>query len=177
VARTGILVDPAVIDFGVFEFPEEPDDPQFLTSTFSVYNASLESMYLQGRATSSGATRSRCRARRSRHARGSRGRRVHGRLPTARRRRVRGKISLNLGDANVELRGEAHAPRLEVQDTLQISTPYRCAQHASLRVQNIGHDPLTLDLNDFSTGGPAVRLSWTSDEHSDLRPGRAPSSR
>ena len=168
----GILVDPAVIDFGTFAFPEEPDDPQFLTSTFSVYNASLESMYLQGQGDVIGSDEFTVQG-------------APGPDTLAGHEVVEytvvfqphvddvyeGEISLNLGDAIVEIYGEAHAPRLEVQDVVQISTPFRCVQEHSLRVQNIGHEPLQINPNDFSSAGPQYGLSWTSEEQVDLAPG------
>ena len=171
-ADTQVLVDPAVIDFGTFEFPEEPDDPQFLTSTFSVYNASLESMYLQGQGDVIGSGEFTVQG-------------APGPDTLAGHEVVEytvvfqphvddvyeGEISLNLGDAIVEIYGEAHAPRLEVQDVVQISTPFRCVQEHSLRVQNIGHEPLEINPNDFSSAGPQYGLSWTSEEQVDLAPG------
>ena len=168
----GILVDPAVIDFGVFDFPQKPDDPQFLTATFSVYNAGPDAINLQGQGDVIGSN--------AFTVPGAPG------FDTLAGHEVveytvvfqptvddvyAGEISLNLGAANIEIYGEAHAPRLEVQDTLQISTPYRCSQEHSVRVQNIGHDPLTLQPNDFSDGGPRYGLSWTSDEPLELAPG------
>jgi hypothetical protein len=170
----GILVDPAVIDFGVFDFPDKPDDPQFLTSTFSVYNAGLDAINLQGQGDVIGSN--------AFTVQGSPGPDTLAGHEVVEYTVVfqptvddlyEGEISLNLGDASIELRGEADAPRLDVQDTMQISTPYGCAQPHSLRVQNIGHDPLTLDLNDFSDGGPRYGLSWASNQAAEvlLEPG------
>lgn len=170
--QDGILVDPAVIDFGVFAFPEEPDDPQFLTATFSVYNAGLESTNLQGQGNVIGTS--------AFTVQGSPGPDTLAGHEVVDYTVVfqplvddvyEGEISLNQGDANIEIRGEAHAPRLEVVDTLTISTPYGCVQEHALRVQNIGHDPLTVDPNDFSDGGPQYGLSWTSDQPLELGPG------
>jgi hypothetical protein len=167
-----LLVDPAVIDFGIFEFPEDPDDPQFLTSTFSVYNASLQSMYLQGQGDVIGS--------KAFTVQGAPGPDTLAGHEVVEYTVVfqpvvddlyEGQISLNLGDAVVEIYGEAHAPRLEVEEAIQISTPYRCVQEHSLRVQNIGHEPLTLDPNDFSAEGPQYGLSWEREEPLELLPG------
>jgi hypothetical protein len=166
-----VFVEPAVVDFDVFTFPEKPGDPQFLTSTFTVFNASTEDMVLHGQGTVIGSDAFSVNAPPAEHLIGHELVEYTVVFQPQVDDVYSGQIELDFGDAVVELRGEAHAPRLAVDEEIDITTPYRCIGDHSLRVENIGHELLELDLNDFSEAGPKYGLSWVSDEPLDLEPG------
>ncbi len=168
-----VLVDPGVIDFGVFDLPKEPGDLEFLTASFTVRNAGAEATIVHGQSDVVGSDAFAVK--------------VPSDPDTLAGHEVveytvvfqplvddeyTGEVSLNFGDAVVRFEGIAHAPRLSVDEEIDISTPVGCLGEHLLRVENIGHDDLELDPNDFSEAGPKYGVSWSSEaEPFTLEPG------
>jgi hypothetical protein len=168
-----IFVDPPVVDFGVFSLPAEPGDAEFAEATFSVYNAGDDPTVVHGQNDVVGSSAFHVQAPDSETLG------VHEVVeytvvfaPTV-DDEYAGEISLKFGQATVELVGVAHGPRLSVDDAIGITSALGCVQEHAVRVENIGHEPLWLNPNDFSKEGPQYGVSWGDDSERWLDVGEA----